>query len=43
MYFRNNKYDPSYFDVVYDLGNSSRFDLEITSIIMQQISYHGSP
>ena len=28
MYFINNKNDPSYFDVVYDLGNSSRLDLE---------------
>ncbi len=28
MYFRNNKNDPSYFDVVYDLGSSSRFDFE---------------
>ncbi|MDC1516443.1 hypothetical protein N8385_01855 [Cyclobacteriaceae bacterium] len=28
LYFTNNKMDPSYFDVVYDVGNSSRFDSE---------------
>lgn len=36
MYFRNNKIDPSYFDVVYDFGNSSRFDLE------SYINYHAT-
>ena len=28
LYFTNNKTDPSYFDVVYDRGNSSRLDVE---------------
>ena len=28
LYFTNNKSNPSYFDVVYDIGNSSRFDVE---------------
>lgn len=28
LYFTNNKSNPAYFDVVYDIGNSSRFDIE---------------
>jgi hypothetical protein len=28
LYFTNNKSNPAYFDVVYDIGNSSRFDVE---------------
>ena len=28
LYFTNNKSNPAYFDVVYDKGNSSRFDVE---------------
>lgn len=28
LYFTNNKINPAYFDAVYDMGNSSRFDIE---------------
>ena len=41
MYFTNNKTDPSYFDVVYDLGNSSRFDFQsyLNFDVTNQISW----